>query len=189
MIDYRQTVITQYRDSLTLMRLLDDWNDDIDPRAFFSSWLVNVWNIETATGYGLDLWGRIVGVSRIIKIQSGKYLGFSEADDLTEEPWNTAPWYVGNGNTNSSNLTDKAFRTLIFAKALANISDGSISSLNHILTILFSADGPVYVRDNGDLTMTYVFSFAPSDLQISIVELDGLLPTPAGVTVGYEVAS
>ncbi len=189
MIEYRQTVITQYRDSLTLMRLLDDWNDDIDPRAFFSAWLVNVWNIETATGYGLDIWGRIVGVSRIIKIQSGKYLGFSEADDLTEEPWNTAPWYVGNGNTNSSNLTDEALRTLIFAKALANISDGSISSLNHILTILFSADGPVYVRDNGDLTMTYVFSFAPSDLQISIVELDGLLPTPAGVMVGYEVAS
>lgn len=102
MIDYRQTVITQYRDSPTLMRLLDDWNDDIDPRAFFSAWLVNVWSIETATGYGLDIWGRIVGVSRIIKIQSGKYLGFSEADDLTEEPWNTAPWYVGNDNTNSS---------------------------------------------------------------------------------------
>lgn len=189
MIDYRQTVIAQYRDSPTLMRMLDDWNDYIDPRAFFSAWLVNVWDVTTATGYGLDIWGHIVGVSRIIKIQSGKYLGFSEADDLTEEPWNTAPWYVGNGNTGSSNLTDEAYRTLILAKAMANISDGSIQSLNHILMTLFSSDGPVYVRDNADLTLTYVFSFTPNDLQISIVELDGLLPTPAGVTVGYEVSS
>jgi len=32
-----------------------------------------IWNIQTARGVGLDIWGRIVGVTRVLQVSSGIY--------------------------------------------------------------------------------------------------------------------
>ena len=59
-------------------------------------------------------------------------------------------------------LSDAAFRTLILAKALSNICDGSIPAINQILINLFCQPwhGNAYVSE-GELTMAF-FGFAES---------------------------
>lgn len=148
-----------------------------------------VWNMHTAQGYGLDVWGRIVGVSRVLTLSSQSYTGFFEASDLTEEGFNQTPWYQGVEATSNYRLADDGYRQLIYAKALANIADGSVLQINQVLMTLFAGQGDAYVRDNGDMTMTYVFRFVPTAVQVSIIQNSGVLPRPVGVGVSYVIES
>lgn len=182
-----QTILSQYANSPALCGIIDAWNQALDPAAQIDQWYALVWNVKTAQGYGLDVWGRIVGVSRVLSIESVDYLGWREANDLTEEGFDQAPWYSGSDATSNYRLSDDGYRQLIYAKAFANISDGSVLSINTILTTLFAGQGDAYVRDNGDMTMTYVFRFVPTDVQVSIIQNSGVLPRPAGVGISYSI--
>lgn len=182
-----QTLLSQYANSPSLGMIINAWNQAIDPAALIEVWYATVWNIQTAQGYGLDVWGRIVGVSRVLSLTAGSCLGFAESNDLSEEGFDTAPWYTGEASTGSFRLSDEGYRQLVYAKALANITDCSVLSLNAILRVLFGASGAAYVRDGQDMSMTYVFEFLPSPVQISIIQNSGVLPRPAGVDVGYRI--
>lgn len=182
-----QTILSQYANSPAICSFIEAWNQMLDPATQIDDWYSLVWNVQTAQGYGLDVWGRIVGVSRILSISASEHLGFREANDLTEEGFDQAPWYRGVDATSNYRLSDNGYRQLIYAKALANISDGSILSLNKILTTLFAGQGDAYVQDNADMSMTYVFKFVPTDVQVSVIQNSGVLPRPAGVSVSYSI--
>lgn len=180
--DVWQTIITQYANSPILSRLCTDFAQYLDPIANFDAFFDTIWNVDTAIGYGLDVWGRIVGVQRVLKIPSGgRYLGFEEAGGATVDPFGQSPFFFGNPLTDNFYLADDAFRILIFAKALSNISDGSIKSINQLLLNLFPGRGNCYVVDNLDMTMTYMFKFILTPVEAAIVEQTGVLPKPTGV--------
>lgn len=182
------TVISQYANSPILTQLISNFDQYIDQTQNFDSFYDNIWNIATAAGVGLDIWGRIVGVSRVIPLAgSAIYFGFEEAGtgNVNSNPWGpggTGPWYSGVPNTSNYELSDDAFRTLIYAKALANISNGSIQSINQILINLFpNQGGNAYVIDNENMSMVYFFSWALTPVQLAIVSQSGVLPKPTGV--------
>ena len=83
-------------------------------------------------------------------------------------------------------LTDAAYRNVLFAKAALNITDSSISSINAILMALFGGYGNCYVRDNEDMTMTFVLGAAPSKVDYAIITQSGVLPQPVGVSFTVE---
>lgn len=185
MIDWRDTVIKQYQTSPRLIRWLENFNDNMDPSAFIDMFLSDIWTPSTANTFGLEVWGRIVGVSPYIKVSGSRYIGW--VDDLVQSTWNNAIWYSGETSGTLTRMTDAMFRKLIFAKAYANLSDCSVPSLNTILMTMFGDSGEVWVQDNRDRTLTVVFGFQPDDMQIAIVEKSGVLPTPAGVDYSYKV--
>lgn len=188
MIDISETIIRQYSNSPRLLRLLEDFRDNLDPGAFYEMAMDNIFDPRTASGVGLDIWGRIVGVSRYIDVAVDKYLGFAEASDLNTDTWGSAIWYNGGGTkAGSIAMADEMFRKLIFAKAWSNMSDGSIPSINGCLQMLFSDSGRVYAVDNRDKSITFTFEFQPDAAQIAIVENSGVMPVPAGVSFSYEV--
>lgn len=179
--DWLATVISQYANSPVLLELLQNFADYIDPTANLEDFFTAVLSVDTATGYGLDVWGRIVGVSRILQIPIvGAYFGFSAS--LDAHSLNESPFYNGAALTQNYALSDGAYRRLILAKALANICDGSIPAINQILVNLFSQYGNCYVTDGGDMTMTYTFGDALSPVDFAIVSQSGVLPRPAGVS-------
>lgn len=182
MFDYRQTIISQFANSAVLTQLIADFNDYIDQTNNFDAFFDLIWNVDTAQGYGLDVWGRIVGVTRTLQVQAGLYFGFAEAGGLTVSPFNQAPFFSGSTLTSNFQLSDDAFRVLIFAKALANISDGSIPAINQILLNLFPGRGNAYVTDGEDMTMTYTFEFELTSVEAAIVTESGALPKPVGVS-------
>jgi hypothetical protein len=180
--DIWRTVINQYANSPIISRLCTNMGQYLDLTADFDNFFDTVWNVDTAIGYGLDIWGRIVGVNRVLQIPvGGRYLGFEEAGGATVDPFNQSPFFSGQPITSNFALSDDAFRVLIFAKALANISDGSIKAINQLLRNLFAGRGNCYVVDNLDMTMTYMFKFILTPVEAAIVEQTGVLPKPVGV--------
>lgn len=180
--DIWRTVINQYANSPIISRLCTDMGQYLDLTANLDSFFDTIWNVDTAIGYGLDIWGRIVGVNRVLQIPvGGRYLGFEEAGGATVDPFNQSPFFSGQPVSSNFALSDDAFRVLIFAKALANISDGSIKAINQLLRNLFAGRGNCYVVDNLDMTMTYMFKFILTPVEAAIVEQTGVLPKPVGV--------
>jgi hypothetical protein len=181
MRDFDRTILSQYSNSSVLCGLLDLYNDAVDPLDDFQAFYEKIWNILTAEGYGLDVWGRIVGINRVLTIAAGQFLGFSGPAGASGDSFNAGIFYSGQPATSNYSLADHAYRQLIFAKAAANITDDSIPSINTILRLLFPGRGPCYVRDNLDMTLAYVFEFPLEPFELAIVTSSGVLPTPTGV--------
>lgn len=177
---YAQTVISQYANSPILLQLIDNMAQYIDPTARLNEFFALVWDIDTAQGWGLDVWGRILGVGRILQVPIGEYLGFVQQDEA--ETFDHGPFYGGGTTTANFPLSDNLYRRLLLAKALANITDGSIPSINQILINLFPGYGNCYVIDNLDMTMVYRFTGILSDTDSTIAVQSGVLPKPAGVS-------
>lgn len=185
--DVWSTIISQYANSPIITTLITNLDEYLDPTVNLDSFFDLVWNVDTAQGWGLDVWGRIVGVSRTLSVQlTDQYFGFEEAG-VSANPFNTQPFFSGQQLNNNFILTDSAYRVLILAKALANICDGSIPAINQILLNLFPNRGNCYVKDNLDMTMTYHFDFALSPVELAIVEQSGALPKSTGVASNVTV--
>ena len=192
MQNWDQTLLSQYCDSPTIRGMLQSFNDAIDPSADIANFYLNIWNVATAVGNGLDIWGQIVGVSRYLQIAATPYLGYEEAYTAPTaatgpQPFNQAPFYNGVVSTTSFALSDKQYRQLIMVKAAANISDLSIKSINSLLRAEFGVNngtdpyGDAYVQDLGNMQFNYHLAFTPNAAQIAIVNNSGVFPRPAGV--------
>lgn len=180
--DWWSTVISQYANSPIMMGVLESFFDAADQTDNFDEFFDKVFNILTAQGYGLDVWGRILGAERVLHLPNATdYLGFEEAGGNFIQPFNTAPFYSGSSLTSNFALTDGAYRLLLLAKAAANISDGSVKSINRILMALFPLRGNCYVTDNLNMSITYTFTNVLSPVELAIVQ-SGVLPKPGGVS-------
>ena len=146
-----QTVASQYGDSPTILALIESFNAAVDPSEDIDNFYVWVWDVATAQGFGLDIWGRIVGVTRTIP---------------------TSPATV---------LTDAQFLQLILLKALSNISRASSYSINTLLLDWMQGRGRTYVNDLGNMLIRYMFEFALAPFEIDIITQSGIFLRPAGV--------
>ena len=181
-----QTLGSQYANSPTLTGIIQAANSAIDPAADISNFYSAIWNLSTASGIGLDIWGKIVGVTRYLTvINQSAYFGFKEAYSASSPqnplPFNFGTLYPGVTTTTYA-LPDANFRILILVKALANISDCTVPGLNRLLSLLFSSRGSVYVQDNGAMQITIVCNFTLTPVDLSILESSSLA-RPAGVLV------
>ena len=183
MINLEDTIFSQWANSPILMQIIRNINLYVDPVADLDNFYNQVWNVNTAEGYGLDVWGRIVGVNRNIKIPNPnqKYLGFAESDSVNKAAFNQAPFWNGSQATTVYALPDDLFRTLIMAKALKNISNGSCQSINQILRLLFASRGRAYVIDRMNMTMILVFEFVLDQFSLNMLVQSDVIPRPAGV--------
>lgn len=175
-----RTIISQYANSPTLVQLINNMDEYINPDADFDAFYSFVWNVETAQGFGLDIWGRIVDIGRMLTVPGDvSYLGYEEA--ISWQPFNQAPFFAGEQATQTYRLADDAYRRLILVKALANISDCTSPSLNRLLSNLFEGRGRCYVSDAGNMEFRYMFEFALEPFEIAILTQSGAIPKPAAV--------
>ncbi len=180
--DYWRTIMSQYANSPIITGLISSFFAAVDQTRNVSELYDNVFNVLTAVGTGLDIWGRIVGVSRVLQLPvTGAMFDFKEAG-ASAESFSQAPFNPGSAVTTAYALSDSAFRILVLAKALANISNGSTKSINAIMLALFPGRGNVFVVDNLNMTMVYRFRFSLSAVESAIVTQSGVLPRPAGVS-------
>ncbi|MEL7747735.1 DUF2612 domain-containing protein, partial [Enterobacter cloacae] len=68
MINVADTILTQYADSPKLKSLIYSFNEAVGIEGFLDDFYDVIWNIETADTYGLDVWGKIVVVSRQLTV-------------------------------------------------------------------------------------------------------------------------
>jgi Protein of unknown function (DUF2612) len=181
MFDVSQTIISQYSSSPAITSLINSWNQAIDPAMSIQNFYDVVWNIQSASGFGLDNWGLILGVSRYLELPNAdEYFGFA---GTSNSPFNVAPWYIGGSTSSAFALSDTQYRQLLLAKAKSNISNCSIATLNQLAQAVFGT-GAMFVVDLGNMAMEYVFTTVPTAVDQAIAENSGVLPHPTGVLTG-----
>ena len=166
-----------------ILNILIDYRKEYFNQEWADEFYSNIWNVDTAQGFGLDIWGRIVVIGRNIEITESDYFGFSTAPTRSWLPFNQGVFYNGAKSTSVFRLADNAYRAIILAKALSNISATDVRSLNRALRSLFRNRGKAYVKQVGPMAIEYVFEFFLEPWESSVVRLSEALPRPAGVSV------
>jgi beta-lactam-binding protein with PASTA domain len=192
--DWTKTVISQYANSPSLLLLCQSIADNLDPTVNFANFYAFVWNVDTAQGFGLGIWGKIVNVSRYLQIPTGAlYVGFQDGSAAGPDPdpggdYDVQPfsalgtWFTPLSATETYQLEDEPYRQLILAKALANISRSTVPVFNQILQRLFPGRGNPYVVNNGSMNFKYVFDFDLTPIELAILNQSGVMPVPPGVS-------
>ena len=102
-----KVIQSQYANSKRINDIINNFWDCINPENDIKNLYDKIINLNTAVGFGLDIWGRIVAISReFISVEL-------------------------------KNLSDEGYRFYILIKALINISNSSLYNLNSMLNMLF----------------------------------------------------
>ena len=168
--EFMPFVQSQYSASVKIVDLLESCRKHILPDADIVSFFDNVFNIETAQGYGLDIWGNIIGVTRFVPDWQNETVVYT--------------------------LTDEQFKKVLLFKAGANIMDSTLASMNYLFKQLYpdykclirNKTGYSYDADNDryytadPMEIEYVFFDTDlSDLEKSVFVLVGSFNKGAGV--------
>ena len=180
--DIGLTIQSQYSASPHIVALVNGFWSCLDPSADIELIFNKMINPITAEGFGLDVWGRIVAIGReyLTTDTTDPYWGYKlpEIADGRVQNFGNAPYYKKINGT--VKLTDTAYRLYIFLKAMINIGDGTLASLNRMLKYLFPHD-TVYLIHTGTMLLRLVV-----ESPISQADLDALLTLPwlpAGVNL------
>jgi hypothetical protein len=172
---------SQYSNSSGLLPLLYGFEELADPLPFLREFYDKVYNLKTAVGACLDVWGRIIGIGRVIEVQYNKPFGFTGS---LLAPWNQGQFSNGEKPT-SVVLLDEPYRKLLFFKAYANIASSTLADINKFLALVF-ADRPfgsAWAVDTGIMTMDYRFSFSLTPYERFLLSDSGVAPKPGAVQV------
>lgn len=178
MLQPGETIQSQYAASPTIRALAESARIRIAPDADIALFYQNIFDIATAQGVGLDIWGRILGIGRSIEVEARReYFGFNTAD---YDPFDTSPFYTGGGATERYDLSDDSYRQLLLWKAMANIATADAASLNHLLLALYPGQD-VVIHEWGVMALELYIFFPLLPWQRTILRNYGLLAKGAGV--------
>lgn len=182
MIDIRETLLSQYANSPIITTILKKSNEAIDPRHSADEFYNLAVNVLTAQDFGLDIWGRIVGIGRGISIPDpdADYFGF----DGTEKylPFNQAPFFGDINDQASYQMDDETYRKVIMMKAYSNILCATAPNINAFLKAAFTR-GRAYFLITGHMTARYIFEYRLSELEKNLIYNHNILPRPSGVEI------
>ena len=154
-IDLSKCFLWQYDEGGNLRTILQNEVNFINENVtqFWSNFLRDIFNINTANDFGLSLWGTTVGIPRpMYENSQGEIVPFD-----TEQ-----------------------YRMLLRGAILLMNSTASVHDINLYLESVFPGK-PVFCADTHDQTMVLNFFYDPSDEEMAIIDHDQYFPRPAGV--------
>lgn len=178
-VDLLRAVLWQYDGAAGLQSLLrskSDWYEE-NQEKFWTDWVRDVFNLQTADDFGCSVWGVILGVPLSIG-QPGT--GARPVWGFGVHNQNFEHGNFGRDSAGVAGLTLEQKRLVLRLRYYQLVSDGSAPFSNMALRDVF---GTGYVLDRLDMTATYVF---PTELSSSVrlvLEYYDLLPRPAGVEI------
>lgn len=197
-IDLDTALLWQYDQAVNLQSLIiKKFSFYLDNYTFFwEDWFDDVFNLITATEFGLHVWAIILNLPLFIGV---------EPDPVGKPIWGTNVFNPPDPNTiqggrNFENgsfttsgaqaqLTTEEKRLVLRLRYYQLISAGSLTQTNEFLQYLFKDIGEVYALDGLDMSITYVFNFNVSQELLFILSTYDILPRPAAVKIKYFVQS
>lgn len=184
-VNLLQAILWQYNDATRLQSLLENKQSWYDAQysEFWTDWYRDVFNLETANDFGLTVWAIILNIP--LTITSGQ----QPSPDL----WGFGPFRknFNRGNfapsTSGIRLTTAQKRLVLKLRYFQLITRDAIPEINTFLKYAFGDYGKVYALDGLDMTMDYVFTFAPPSQLRFVLQSFDVLPRPAAVKVNYVV--
>lgn len=190
-VNLLQAILWEYNNAVNLQALLQakhTWYLD-NQSDFWESWYTDVFNLATANQFGLVVWGIILGLPL--------YVNTAPPVDVPTFGFDGS--ISGFVNFDNGILIDQSGSTEMLPIATQRIAlqmryfqitgSGTVPETNRMLKYVFNGYGKAWIRDNHDMTQTYVFDFPLTwDLQYLFSNYD-ILPRPAGVASLYEDAT
>ena len=183
-----KVVQSQYANSKRINDIINNFWDCINPENDIKNIYDKIINLNTAVGFGLDIWGRIVAISReFISIElKNKYLGFDPqgVHHTRIDTLDNAPFYQRiDGKVL---LSDEGYRFYILIKALINISNSSLYNLNSMLNMLFGDNKNIMIIHTDTMALRLlILSDVPEVAKSALLRMNWL---PAGVNLDiYQV--
>jgi len=157
--DLKQHILWQYENAPALKSLIEQkaaWYK-VNVNDFWNYIRANFLNIKTANDWGLNLWGKILKVKRIYKINGA---------DIS--------------------LSTELYRRLVLGKLQLLYSNGTVPEIHKYCNNVFSDyvtpfSWAVLVFDNHDMSITYQLNFSPTTEELALILSRDFFPTPAGV--------
>lgn len=188
-MDISATIQSQYAASPKIIGLAQGFADLIDPETDAQLFYDSVFNIDTAQGVGLDIWGRIVGLGRTAEMVTKlgvTYFSFYSQGVSNGRGFDDRPFYHGAEQVKFE-LSDDAYRLFLKTKAMANISTGSLADINRMLHELLPGRD-VYITRTGPMQLKLVCAGTLSDYERNMLLQGDLPPIPTGVTLEVELS-
>ena len=190
-VDVLRVLLWQFNDADNLENLIRRKQDfyNITQRDFWENWRRDVFDLRTANDFGLSVWAAILDVPFFTdsEVSPADYpaWGFDTgiADTITN---------FNNGNFATSsdtfiNLSTEQRRLLLRLRYFQLITTATVPEINEFATVLLGETNNVYVIDNHDMTINYVFTtIPPSNLLLVAQEFD-ILPRPSGVEINVVI--
>lgn len=168
---------------------------------FFEDWLTDVLNIDTANTFGLEVWGKILGVPRPYQVpenyhvnRRGQFELYNTESGTFHEFWligqdNPAIYLdAGHGVDSQSFVDDETYRLFLKGRMFLYNSNGSVYDINRYLSLIFP-DRPIYVLNGYDMTVSVVFFYTPSLRDLALINSPDFLPLPTGVESNVAITS
>lgn len=181
---WEKTIQSQYGSSAHLKGIIEAFAKEINPTVDIETFYQNMYDPRTAEGFGLDVWGMIVGVDRLLEVDDGDYFGFF-GSDLT--PMDNEPFYYDQGATNVYRIEDDAFRELIFLKAFANISDATLPKIKYVINQLF--DGSTAIMAGHMVIRVLFMTYKIPLFSLALLKRYGFMNLGAGVGWEYYIVN
>lgn len=173
------TVQSQYAASPRILALAAQYWQLLDPTPSADLMISKMIDPSTAAGYGLDVWGRIVGIKRALVPVGGDYLAFAPPSNVTNpdgNSWGNAPF---NPVNSAGYASDAIYRVYVYVKAMLNIGNGSLADLNRYFSLLFPGSG-IKIIHSGTMIIR-VLDFSARLTAADILALRTLDWVPLGV--------
>ena len=179
---WEKTIQSQYGNSPHIKGIIESFVKQIDPTADIETFYEKVFDPRTAEGFGLDIWGLIVGADRYLEVDEGEYFGFYGSN---LSPMDNQPFYFEKGATKVYRLADNAYRNLIFLKAYANIADATLPNIKFVINQLYN--GALAIT-SGHMKIRAVFlSYDVPAYALALLKRYGILNIGAGVDWEYYI--
>ena len=172
-----RAILWQYNEAARLQSLLADkdvWYR-VNQEEFWTAWVTDVFDLNTANDFGLTVWGVILDMPLSFGLPgtgSREVWGFGD-NNLNFENGN-----FGRDASGIAGLTTEQKRLVLKLRYYQIISDGSIPFANYVLKTVL---GGGYALDPEDMTITFVFPTSLDSQVRLILEQFDLLPRPAAV--------
>lgn len=138
--------------------------------------IVDLLDIEAATGELLDIIGRIVGIAR----------DYQDVVDQDVEQYGAAQFggsgmqFKATAKTLTQQVEDAIYRILIRSQIAKNVSDGTLDSIAETVSFIVRADS-IRVQDGQDMTFSIAFGSELTGLERFMLTKFDLVPRPQGV--------
>lgn len=186
-VDLTQALLWQYNDASRLQSLLaqkQSWYD-VNQRDFWQNWYNDVFNLQTCNDFGLAVWAIILEMPIIIQstpvVPSRPTWGF----DTPHRNFDRGNFFSGSSDAQIMSPSDA--RIALRLRYYQLVTRASVTEINTLLAEVFKDRGLVFVQDNLDMTITYVFTFTPSAELITVMSQNDLFIRPAGVGFNYQL--
>lgn len=155
------TVQGQYGNSPSILQLISNFDQSVNPDADLLTILTFIWDIDTAQDFGLDILGALI--------------------DLPRQLANTPFIYPERGPRGPYYMNDDQYRRAMFVKAWSNIGDHSFKSINVGMRKIAQGRGNAFASKLDTMMIKYNFYYGPQGYEYALLERGDVFIRPVGV--------